>query len=1100
MKRVLLFLVVAALLPSVVSATGYYVTQDGSGDGSTYEKAMSISAHNSRSFSSGDVIYLCGLINSPRVIPPSSGTDGNRIIYSGDCPGHPGHIKRGSGAVNVFGMYISGKSHITVQDLEISDASSGIWANEESHHITVKRCRIHDMTGRGVAFVSLSTQWGGSGIGCNNIIIGGAPGDGNEMYDIGMNTAGGDVDLGNSHDIVVSYNHLYATKSGISEAEDRGIDGVVTEGVSDLLIEYNEIHDHNDAFGSDARGEDGIDLKLNSNNVVIRYNHIYNHRYQTGITVQMGSNNVQIYGNRIHDNHGGVCCWDNNDDRPPVNNVRIWDNIIYSNDNSGIYVSSWSGHPPNNIKVYNNVLAENGIDPELSHEAGLDIYAGSDFEIKNNVFYKNEGYGNPYRQIYVNSGQTGSTVMENNVFHWPGHDSKVYWGSSGDVSPSSVGSGNTEDNPYFADADNNNYRLLDSSPCVGTGQNLGVDYNDLLHPSTNWEIAPPYVVTMQQGAEWNKGAYGSASDEQASLLFKTGFESPVTVSSDWSGNECSNAAYKAISGADQGFDVFSDLPFGHNKIETLCCDSSYCPFGMDDTHVIDIENIPGPHQGALTKALHLKGITHRYSSSHGSNRDIVRTTEITDSSWNEFHQKFYIRFSAETIDKIKNSNNPWMELHAIFIGGGPWFHSPYLTSYVAQGQSEKKVYLSLGVPNDNYYGAGNAIDYNSYSAVAGTKDPNSGQIRFAHRQAAGQEKEIEGDTWYRIGIYYKLGRGSGGEIKITQDGETIIHGAGDTAGRYANLYNVRFISDYGNSDIWPKEMWIDDLEFYDTWIVDEDCLPPDECCPAGEVCQGGVFRSSSDCGDLCCVGGVCQQLPQTCESQNYNCCDECQSGHYAWLDSTCPGSQSCCGECFTEPYERMEVEAESGTLSPPMTTGTDSQASGGTYIYSSEVDEGSVSFIFDVQKAANYRLEGRVMTPEPKAGHDSFFIGLGNQGSQGDYDYIWDTLQTDTFAWDNVSLRGPGGDYLFAEFDPKIWELSPGAHTFKFFGREYDTRLDKVALVRHSHRADRNPWNICIDMTELTAFIDSWKYDSTAYPMWEMMEAVVIYYSPGDWC
>ena len=73
---------------------------------------------------------------------------------------------------------------------------------------------------------------------------------------------------------------------------------------------------------------------------------------------------------------------------------------------------------------------------------------------------------------------------------------------------------------------------------------------------------------------------------------------------------------------------------------------------------------------------------------------------------------------------------------------------------------------------------------------------------------------------YLSGVYYKLGQGSGGKIKITQDGEVIIHGDGDTAGASSKLYNVRFISDYGNGDIWPKEMWIDDLEIFDGWIAD----------------------------------------------------------------------------------------------------------------------------------------------------------------------------------------------------------------------------------------------------------------------------------------
>ena len=50
------------------------------------------------------------------------------------------------------------------------------------------------------------------------------------------------------------------------------------------------------------------------------------------------------------------------------------------------------------------------------------------------------------------------------------------------------------------------------------------------------------------------------------------------------------------------------------------------------------------------------------------------------------------------------------------------------------------------------------------------------------------------------------------------------------------------------------------------------------------------------------------------------------------------------------------------------------------------------------------------------------------------------------------------------------------------------------------HSCDTNPQDGCVQQHEMMWFIDSWKYDSTGYPMGEMMEAVSLYYSPGDWC
>jgi len=307
MKGIIPLLVAFLILPSLASAETYFIRNDGTatqsnaalsngGSCSSDSNAMSVNDHNSGSFSPGDTIYLCDTITS-EVQVPSSGSAGNVITYRGDYAGHPGKISRQQ-EVDVSGIFIDGKSYITIHDLEIENCNVGIYSRESAHHITIKRCKIHDMLNQGIYFGYLATEYGGTGIGCNNVIVGGSQGDGNDIYNIGCGTAGTDVMILSTHDFVISYNHLYATpEMAQGLLTDRGIDGIVLEGGSyNGLIEYNEINGHNDDYWDDPRpgydedwnkglGEDGIDIKEDNHDVVVRYNHIYDHKYQSGITM-----------------------------------------------------------------------------------------------------------------------------------------------------------------------------------------------------------------------------------------------------------------------------------------------------------------------------------------------------------------------------------------------------------------------------------------------------------------------------------------------------------------------------------------------------------------------------------------------------------------------------------------------------------------------------------------------------------------------------------------------------------------------------------------------------------------------------------------------
>jgi len=251
------------------------------------------------------------------------------------------------------------------------------------------------------------------------------------------------------------------------------------------------------------------------------------------------------------------------------------------------------------------------------------------------------------------------------------------------------------------------------------------------------------------------------------------------------------------------------------------------------------------------------------------------------------------------------------------------------------------------------------------------------------------------------------------------------------------------------------------------------------CCSSGQTCSS-TFQYSTDCGSSCCVGGTCQT------HQSNNCADIggdcCQSGQ------TCTGSiqdaddcSSCCvnGQCETSTGQNFVpgqiIEAEDGDIVSPMTTSTGSGASG-SYVKTTSDDQGSVSFTFEITEACDYVLEARVMTASMEWDSNSFFVGLDGADVVGNTDYVYDPMQSTEFYWDEVSWRG-NGDEGTQQYDPKVWTLTEGLHTFTFYGREPETRLDQVRLVKQDSEppsADTNN-DSCIDMTELMVYVNLWK-------------------------
>jgi hypothetical protein len=258
-------------------------------------------------------------------------------------------------------------------------------------------------------------------------------------------------------------------------------------------------------------------------------------------------------------------------------------------------------------------------------------------------------------------------------------------------------------------------------------------------------------------------------------------------------------------------------------------------------------------------------------------------------------------------------------------------------------------------------------------------------------------------------------------------------------------------------------------------------FPSPEQCPDND---NDSFDSSA-CGGTDCNDSNPDVYPGATEICNNTLDDDCDL-EIDCDDSDCLSHPSCQLEQYLLPEQY--VEAEDGNLISPIQSVANSNASGGYCVSTDTSNQGYVSFTFDIQQPGQYWMQAMINSHN-NDGHNSFYIGLDGEPAQGDDNYTFDTIETDVFAWDNVSLRGPSGTFEYAEFDPMVWELSQGLHTFTFYGRETNTWLDQIILRRFHHRADTNK-DGCIDLSELLAFINRWKVSSKDVTMPELMEAI----------
>ena len=307
----------------------------------------------------------------------------------------------------------------------------------------------------------------------------------------------------------------------------------------------------------------------------------------------------------------------------------------------------------------------------------------------------------------------------------------------------------------------------------------------------------------------------------------------------------------------------------------------------------------------------------------------------------------------------------------------------------------------------------------------------------------------------------------------------------------------------------------------------ETC-PEDSCCSgvsynnATQVCCSGTAYTGNCCSDLDCTS------PETCQS--YTCqpplqCEQDLDGDGYGVGPSCLGPD--CDDDNPSIHPRTTEICGDGVDQDCSGSDQACQSQGGVFIFQDSLPVGASIESGDPMA---------VSTNNPHQGTSS--LEITGQGSWSNCRIINLNIDVSSLDWQSsylelmasspaalgyvavnlwgdgtkapeqvFSLAGSGGYEVIqiplSGFSPTQAGFG-NALTMFMIGSDWGSstiHLDEVRIVSPGqayHRADEDQ-SCTISQAELLAWINYWYSDSTAYPMWEMMQAVGFYYS-GNAC
>ncbi|MCK4553185.1 right-handed parallel beta-helix repeat-containing protein, partial [Candidatus Pacearchaeota archaeon] len=393
----------------VCELNAYYVAKNGNDSNLGTEDQPWLTIQKSAdTMTAGDTVYIMAGNYNERVWLKNSGSVDNYITYTA-YPGDTVTIDgTGIPLPNWYGLFdVSDKSYIKVSGLRvINSAYAGIFV-DGSHHIVIEKNYVYNTVSSGIA------AWYS-----DNIII-----DGNE------------VEL--------------ACNDGEQEC--------ITIAITDTFeVKNNHVH-HG---GPGTNGGEGIDVKDGSSNGKVYKNHVHDLTDRIGMYTDAWDShtyNIDVYQNIVHHCIAGIDLA--SEAGGLLENVNIYNNLFYDNEECGIRFGDWSSareHPVKNIKVINNNLYNNGLGI-WGGGIAIDNSDAEDIVIRNNIVSQNADF-----QILVSVSIPNLTVDHNLI-----DDYRGYWGEI-------YGDDYVEGDPLFVNPSEADFHLQADSPAIDNGTDVGL--------------------------------------------------------------------------------------------------------------------------------------------------------------------------------------------------------------------------------------------------------------------------------------------------------------------------------------------------------------------------------------------------------------------------------------------------------------------------------------------------------------------------------------------------------------------------------------------------------------------------------------------------
>jgi parallel beta-helix repeat protein len=281
--------------------------------------------------------------------------------------------------------------------------------------------------------------------------------------------------------------HVYAAHNTVRKACYQSLstgsqECITFSGVSDFEIHHNEIYES----GGSTNGGEGIDAKEDCANGKI-YNNMVHDLIRLGIYIDCWNktlHDIDIYNNKVFQCKEGIVI--SSEDGGTVSDVRVFNNILYSNAHFGITVADYVlNGPRKNISIMNNTIYNNGFgDANTGWGGGIIILTAnvSDVAVFNNIVSENDAM-----QISDKSGRATVSVTNNLIYGYRGYN----W--TNEVK----GTNAVESNPLFRDvngADNisgnadDDLNVTSESAAINHGINTNApsfDFNYYQRPAEN---------------------------------------------------------------------------------------------------------------------------------------------------------------------------------------------------------------------------------------------------------------------------------------------------------------------------------------------------------------------------------------------------------------------------------------------------------------------------------------------------------------------------------------------------------------------------------------------------------------------------------------